>query len=316
MSRTFSVKRVVRAQCEGPTSVRFEMKGPPDSRHGRLADACALCHLARAPVRGPFRLGLERPPDDFLDALIAQLAVHVGSRRFRQAVDAKLDEPPAPLGDRVRRDPQLGSDILILGAFGASQDDPRAQCQTLRHRSATRIALERRALVARQNQFRQRSPAPTLPSRVCRLHGRETKPRPMDSIFVAVHGLRTLVVCEGAARHRSAIARGLGATNRAARIVHVVGVLVTFIHGTVAAQVILVSSARCPKSLRDRGRSPTPPPHLHRYARLPSHPASARSRRWRIVATTPGDYGDVQLYSALALSPSVPAPKRIRSQSA
>jgi hypothetical protein len=54
-------------------------------------------------------------------------------RLVDQAVEAFVDEPASPFGDRVLHHPQVGRDLLVgRPGCGAAQDDPGAQRQRLR----------------------------------------------------------------------------------------------------------------------------------------------------------------------------------------
>jgi hypothetical protein len=76
-------EELVVAQRESTAARRLEMEGTPHTRHRGLAHANALGELAGAPVRRTLGKLLECRADQLLDAIIGQLAMHVGVRSVR-----------------------------------------------------------------------------------------------------------------------------------------------------------------------------------------------------------------------------------------
>jgi len=93
-------------------------------------------------VRGAARLALQRLHDDALDLGVIDLARHAGARLIEQPVDTALEKAPAPLADGLRGHPLARRHRLVAQARGASQNDPRPQCQALRGLPSLRIALQ------------------------------------------------------------------------------------------------------------------------------------------------------------------------------
>ena len=84
------------------------------------------------------------------------------ARLIDQAVQAVVDEPAPPLGDRVLHHPQVGRDLLVRRpGCGAGQDDPRPQRQRLRRLRPPRPPLQLVAFGAGQHQIRLRASRPS-----------------------------------------------------------------------------------------------------------------------------------------------------------
>jgi hypothetical protein len=157
--------------------MRLQLEGPPDPAYRALADAQARRELPRGSVRLSFGDCLERSPDQLLDLLVAEVAVHVGSRQIVKRGQAASEKTALPFARRRHRDPQLGGDIRGALAFGARQHDPRTYDEQMRDGAAPRPALRIGTLDVRQRYGGERS---THAAGTC-LHARSTVRRRRNS---------------------------------------------------------------------------------------------------------------------------------------
>src|SRR6266567_1267479 len=145
----------VAAELEGLGAMRREREGPPDAADGRLAESAGLGHVARGPVRGRFRLALERARQHLLDLLVAQLAWCAGPGLIQQTVDTELDETLSPLACGRQGASLLASDLGVAQSIRREQHDPRPQGQRLRGLRAPRPGLQLLTLLRGHGEWNQ-----------------------------------------------------------------------------------------------------------------------------------------------------------------
>src|SRR6266702_3448309 len=121
----------------------------------RLAESAGLGHVARGPVRGRFRLALERTRQHLLDLLVAQLAWCAGPGLIQQTVDPELDETLSPLACGRQGASLLASDLGVAQSIRREQHDPRPQGQRLRGLRAPRPGLQLLTLLRGHGEWNQ-----------------------------------------------------------------------------------------------------------------------------------------------------------------
>jgi hypothetical protein len=136
--------------------MRLQRKGPPDPAHRALAQAAALGHRARAPVRGVGRRTLQSQPHHPLNLRVADMPRGAWPQLVEQAVQPPFQKTLAPFADGLMGQPQLLGDSRVGLAGRACQHDARTLGQGLR---ALR-PLQRLPLLHRQAQRCYRAPRP------------------------------------------------------------------------------------------------------------------------------------------------------------
>jgi hypothetical protein len=139
-------------EFEGLAPVGLRTEGVPDPDDRTLGRSHGLGHAAGAPVGGGLGLLFQGLGDDLLDLRVEDRARGTGPRFVGRPFEAILEETFAPLADGHGVDVEPGSDLLVVQALGAGQDDPGAGGEALCARRPARPGLELLPLVVGEDQ--------------------------------------------------------------------------------------------------------------------------------------------------------------------
>ena len=136
--------------------MRLEAEGAPYLADHGVADARALRHLPRAPVRLPLRLALERLDDHGLDIRVGNRARPADPRFVVETLETTLDEPRAPLPDGLIRRSMALRDrgVRRLALARAGEDETRPKCHVPVNVSPLREALQLTALIGGHDELK------------------------------------------------------------------------------------------------------------------------------------------------------------------
>ena len=112
-------------------AVRLQAEGAPDAPDRRVRKAAFLGHRAQRPMGGARRRRAERPLDNLGHLIVRERSRPSRPRLIRQPLDARLQEAPAPLADRVLVHADLGCHRLVRAPSSAMpaacRPDPSAE---------------------------------------------------------------------------------------------------------------------------------------------------------------------------------------------
>ena len=91
----------IAGQLERLRAVRLQAEGAPDAPDRRVRKAAFPGHRAQRPMGGVRRRRAERPLDNLGHLIVRERSRPSRPRLIRQPLDARLQEAPAPLADRV-----------------------------------------------------------------------------------------------------------------------------------------------------------------------------------------------------------------------
>ena len=148
-------ERIAR-QLEGLRAVRLQAEGAPDAPDRRARKAAFPGHRAQRPMGGVRRRRAERPLDNLGHPIVRERSRPSRPRLIRQPLDARLEEAPAPLADRVLVHADLGCYRLVRQAVCAAQDHAAAIGDRARDPAPSSLCLQKRPLLIAQNQRRHR----------------------------------------------------------------------------------------------------------------------------------------------------------------
>ena len=150
----------IAGQLERLRAVRLQAEGAPDAPDRRVRKAAFLGHRAQRPMGGVRRRRAERPLDNLGHLIVRERSRPSRPRLIRQPLDARLQEAPAPLADRVLVHAEFGCHRLVRQAVRAAQDHAAAIGDRARDPAPSSLTLKIRPFFIVQNQDRHR-PAST-----------------------------------------------------------------------------------------------------------------------------------------------------------
>ena len=125
-------------QLERARAVRLQREGLPDARHSCLAEATPLRQRARALVRRVDGQRLQRRRQRLLHHRVGNLPRGLRLGFVEQARTSTVNNPLLPTAHRWTRYAFAGGDRAIGQTLTTRQHEPRAGCQSLGGRPATR----------------------------------------------------------------------------------------------------------------------------------------------------------------------------------
>src|SRR5436305_6239638 len=150
------------AELEGPDQVRLQAMAFPDPADGARTQPHHLGQTATAPVGSLCRLLLRGLAHHLLDHLFGNRLLPPRPRGiFLDASDPILDKAATPKTDRPACRSEELSDLAVLLALGAQQDDPRSLYHTHGSTPSSRERSEFLALLLRENDWRRYSHVPS-----------------------------------------------------------------------------------------------------------------------------------------------------------
>ena len=149
-------QRIAR-ELERLRAVRLHAEGAPDAPDRRVRKAAFPGHRAQRPMGGVRRRRAERPLDNLGHLIVRERSRPSRPRLIRQPLDARLQEAPAPLADRVLVHAEFGCHRLASGRLRSAGScgsdrrssarpggvEPDPQDTTVLHRSEPRTAIGR-----------------------------------------------------------------------------------------------------------------------------------------------------------------------------